>query len=172
MLAAIAGLLKDDYAGETTSGPWAGSPFSWILKRSSEQRRRIGKQLVVAWCAAKGLKVTPSGDPEADRVIAGRRVTIRSSTLWKTGIYRFRRIRDEDYQYAICLGISPFDAHCWLIPKELLKKRVMAATRQRRRRESSGFSLSVRPAQPQEWLRACGGTLSQALAPLRRPSTT
>jgi len=168
MLAAIAGLLKEDRIDVAQASPWSGSPFSWILKQSSEERCRIGKQLIVAWCAAKGLKVTPSPDPVADRVIGGQRVIMRSATLWKSGIYRFRRIPSQEYDYAICLGISPFAAHCWVIPKDLLNKQVIGVPPRRRGRDrASIFSLSVRPADPQEWLKPCGGTLARGLDVLR-----
>jgi hypothetical protein len=54
---------------------------------------------VAGWCAAKGLDVTSSRNPEADRVIAGKRVEIKFSTLWESGVYKFQQIRDQDYEY-------------------------------------------------------------------------
>jgi hypothetical protein len=85
MLAAIAGALKGDYVREWDGDPWAGSPFAWIRTRPSRQVGKIGEQLLAGWCAAKGLDITSSGDSEADRVIAGRRVEIKFSTLWRAG---------------------------------------------------------------------------------------
>jgi hypothetical protein len=84
MLATIAGTLKGDYVREGPDDPWAGSPFAWIRTRPSRQVGKIGEQLVAGWCAAKGLDVTRSSNSEADRVIAGRRVEIKFSTLWET----------------------------------------------------------------------------------------
>jgi hypothetical protein len=105
MLATIASTLKGDYVREGPDDPWAGSPFAWIRTRPSRQVGKIGEQLVAGWCAAKGLDVTRSSHSEADRVIAGRRVEIKFSTLWESGVYKFQQLRDQDYEFAVCLGI-------------------------------------------------------------------
>ena len=162
LLAAIAATLEEDYVREGEPDPWAGSPFAWIRALPSRQKGKVGEQLVSGWCAAKGLDVTASGDTEADRVIAGERIEIKFSTLWKTGVYKFQQIRDQDYRYLICLGISPFDAHCWLIGKDVLRRYVIGHTPQHRGRAGTDtYWLSLRPSQPPAWLELCGGTLSQ-----------
>lgn len=61
-----------------------------------------------------------SPDSDADRNIAGTRAEIKFSTLWKSGVYKFQQLRDQNYQVAVCLGIGPFDAHCWAIPKTFI----------------------------------------------------
>ena len=108
MLAAIAGTLKADYADEDST--WSGSPFAWIITRPSRQIGTIGEKLVAGWCAAKDLDVTRPPNSDCDRVINGKRVEIKFSRLWKTGLYKFQQLRDQEYDFAICLGISPFDA--------------------------------------------------------------
>lgn len=130
MLATIAGTLKGVYVREGPDDPWAGSPFAWIRTRPSRQVGKIGEQLVAGWCAAKGLDVTRSSNSEADRVIAGRRVEIKFSTLWESGVYKFQQLREQDYEFAVCLGISPFDAHCWVISKAVLRQHVIGHTPQ------------------------------------------
>lgn len=94
LLASVAAPLRGDYVREGAADPWAGSPFAWIRTRPSRQVGKIGEQLVAGWCAAKGLDVVSSGDAQADRVIAGRRVEIKFSTLWESGVYKFQQIRD------------------------------------------------------------------------------
>ena len=94
LLAGIATMLQVDYP---ENDDWAGSPFAWIKQRPSRQVGKIGEQLVSGWCAAKGLSVGPSGDTEADKVIQGQRVEIKFSTLWKSGLFKFQQIRDQDY---------------------------------------------------------------------------
>ena len=178
LLADIAATLEDDYVDETEEDPWAGSPFQWILKRCSAQRGKIGKQLVAGWCAAKGLAVDRCADRGVDRVIGGRRIAIKFSRLWKTrkssrlcktGIYKFQQLRDQNYEFAICLGISPFDAKCWVISKDLLRGHVIGHTPQHMgRRGRDTFWLSFPASDPPEWLGACGGTLAQAFSVLRR----
>ena len=128
LLASIAGTLRDDYMKSAEADPWSDSPFKWIKTRPSRQVGKIGEQLVAGWCAAKGFDVTKSGDSEADRVIAGKRVEIKFSTLWKSGVFKFQQLRDQNYEYAICLGISPFDAQCWAISKETLLRHVIGVT--------------------------------------------
>ena len=161
LLAAIAGTLRDDYVKSAEADPWSDSPFKWIKTRPSRQVGKIGEQLVAGWCAAKGFDVTRSGDSEADRVIAGKRVEIKFSTLWKSGVFKFQQLRDQDYEYAICLGVSPFDAQCWAISKEILLQHVIGVTPQHTGAAGSDtFWLSFRAAAPPGWLDQCGGRLA------------
>ena len=120
LLAAIAGTLHSDYVADDMS--WEGSPFAWIRQRPSRQRGSIAEKLVAGFLAAKDFDVVRSPDSEADRVIDGLRTEIKSSTLWKNGSYRFQQLRDQNYDVAICLGVSPFNAHCWVIPKSDIMK--------------------------------------------------
>lgn len=168
LLAAIAGALRSDYVREGESDPWADSPFAWIRTLPSRQRGKIGEQLVSGWCAAKGLDVTASGDSEADRVIAGWRVEVKFSTVWASGVFKFQQIRDQNYDYAICLGLSPFDAQSWLISKEALRCYVIGHTPQHAgARGTDTFWLSFPASAPPAWLADCGGTLAKTYELLR-----
>lgn len=165
MLATIAGALKSDYVREGADDPWAGSPFAWIRTRPSRQVGKIGEQLVAGWCAAKGFDVMRSHDSEADRVIAGRRVEIKLSTLWRSGVYKFQQLRDQNYEFALCLGISPFDAHCWVMSKAVLREHVIGHTPQHTGRGGHDtFWLSFDASSPPAWLASCGGRLADAFA--------
>jgi len=170
LLAAIAATVKADYIRESIADPWEGNPFNWIPTRPSRQRGKIGEQLVAGWCAAKGLDVVTSKDSEADLIIGGRRVEVKFSTLWESGIFTFQQIRDQNYEYAICLGISPFSAQCWVISKELLRSNSRPQHTGRSGRDT--FWLSFSAANPPDWLSPCGGTLAQAfqvIQGIRRP---
>lgn len=168
ILASLANTLKADYIREGEGNPWAGSPFNWIRTVPSRQRGKIGEQLVSGWCAAKGLDVTSPGDSEADRVIGGRRVEVKFSTLWESGVYQFQQIREQDYEYCICLGVSPFDAHCWVISKDLLRTHVIGHTPQHKGKQGTDtFWLSFPAATPPTRLSSCGGTLARAFQVLR-----
>jgi hypothetical protein len=167
-LASLASTLKGDYVREGASDPWAGSPFAWIRTLSSRRRGKVGEQLIAGWCAAKGLDVVATGDVEADRVIAGRRVEVKFSTLWESGVYKFQQIREQNYEYAICLGVCPFDAHCWVISKETLREHVIGHTPQHGGKGGTDtFWLSFKPSKPPDWLRPCGGRLAHAYRILR-----
>jgi hypothetical protein len=111
ILASCASTLEVDYAGEDKA--WAGSPFAWIKTRPSRQIGVIGEKVVSGWLAMKGFDVVRSPDSQADRIINGDRAEIEFSTLWRGGFYKFQQLRDQNYKFAVCLGISPFDAHCW-----------------------------------------------------------
>lgn len=168
LLASIAGTLKSDYVLEGAADPWAGSPFAWIRTRPSRQVGKIGEQLVSGWCAAKGLDVVSSKNTQADREIAGRQVEIKFSTLWATGVYKFQQLRDQEYDFAICIGISPFDAHCWVISKEILHRHVIGHTPQHTGRGGTDtFWLSFEVTKPPKWLEPCGGRLADAYGILK-----
>jgi hypothetical protein len=151
--------------------PWLGSPFAWIRTRQSRQRGAIGEQLVAGWSAAKGLDVLRTGDSDSDRVINGKRVEIKFSTLWETGVYKFQQIRDQRYDLCLCLGISPFSASCWVVPKDVLLERPFRDGLSHQHGGRAGVDtiwLSFQAGRPPAWLAAYGGTLAAAFEVLRR----
>jgi hypothetical protein len=173
ILAGISQALQGDYRAATRE--WEGSPFQWITQiRSSRQRGVIGEKLIAGWLAARGFNVARSGDSDADRVIEGKRIEIKFSTRWSNGTYVFQQLRDQDYELAMCLGVSPFDAHCWIVPKpdimRLWKEEHLIQNQHRGRRgEDTGwFRVSVDDVPA--WLRKpkYGGTLSKAVAVLSK----
>lgn len=165
LLAAIAGTLAADYL-RSGRDPWEGSPFAWIRSQASRRVGKIGEQLVAGYSAAKGLDVTKSPDAEADRIIEGHRVEIKFSTLWESGGYTFQQIRDQNYEYAVCLGLSPFDAHCWVVPKRVLMQRAPIQHGGRGGRDTRWLTF---PAErPPAWLRQYGGSLGTAYNVLKR----
>lgn len=157
--------LRLKYAPERL---WIGSPHEWLTDLDAETQQLYGKQLIAGWCAAKGLDVVGSGDTESDRIINGRRVEIKFSTLWGTGVYKFQQLRHQNYEYAICLGIAPFDAACWVLSKKILRSHVLGHTPQHTGRSGKDtFWLSVKAEAPPSWLRDCGGTLAAAYEVIR-----
>jgi hypothetical protein len=159
-LAGIAGTIQADYA-KPADDPWAGSPFEWILGLPSRTKGAVGEMLVAGWCAAKGFDVIRSPNSQADRIIEGHRIEIKFSTLWKTGVYKFQQIRDQDYDYCFCLGVSPFDAHAWLLSKATLYEHVIGHMGQHTGAAGTDTAwLSVEAAAPLDWLAASGGRLA------------
>lgn len=114
-LVAISQTLQREYQDENKT--WEGSPFEWIKYRPSRSIGAIGEKIVASWLALHDFNVTRSPDSDADRLIEGKRAEIKFSTLWKNGTYLFEQIRDQNYDFAIFLGVSPHDAHCWVVPK-------------------------------------------------------
>lgn len=166
LLATAANFIKKDF--EKKSLAWKGSPFEWVITLPSSSKGALGKRLVYQWCALMDLAVDKSPDSDADMTVNGHRVEVKFSTLWESGIYKFQQIRDQNYEYGIFLGVSPFQAHCWVISKEILKKHVIGHLGQHTGSTGQETSwLTVIPNNPPEWLNSCGGTLEQAFVVLR-----
>lgn len=162
LLASIASLLEQDYV-RPNGDPWEGSPFQWIQSRPSRQKGAIGEALVAGWAAAKGFSVAKNIGSDADRVINGYRIEIKYSNLWTdTGGFKFQQIRDQEYDYCLCLGLSPWDAQAWLIPKaELMTDLKIGLTHQHG--GSAGQDtrwLSFQADSAPLWLAQFGGRLN------------
>jgi hypothetical protein len=84
----------------------------------------------------------------------------------------FQQLRDQRYDLAICLGVSPFHAHCWAIPKEDVMRlwRVEHKISSQHGGEGGADTawIDVRPERPAAWLVQYGGSLSEAIAVLSR----
>ncbi|HYD93258.1 MAG TPA: hypothetical protein VEB18_02265 [Candidatus Paceibacterota bacterium] len=165
-LTAISGKLQNEY--ESVQGAsWEGSPFAWIIRRrSSRQRGKIGEELVTEWCKENGLRVERCPDSDADCLIEGKRVEIKFSTLWEGGSYRFQQLRDQNYDYLLCLGVSPFTVHAWImkkseIPFDMLKHQ------HKGKQGLDTWWFSVTPGKEPEWLKQHGGTLEDVLTVLK-----
>jgi hypothetical protein len=119
--------------------------------------------MVAGWCAAKGSDVVRSRSSEYDRLINGHRVEVKFSTLWESGVYKFQQIRDQDYDLLLCLGVAPWDAGCWVIPKAVLFDHVIGHTGQHTGAAGTDTAwLSFPAATPRAWMRPFGGTLAEA----------
>lgn len=150
---------------------WEKSPFAWIRSRPSRSRGAIGEALISRYLEAKGFHVERSPDSDADRMIDQKRVEIKSSTLWKGGFYKFQQLRDQNYSFAICLGISPGNAHCWVLPKDVIMDQWRAGGITSQHRGQGGRDtawLQVAPDNVPKWLREWGGSLSQATSIITR----
>ena len=153
----------------SSEGEWVQSPFRWFRRLPSRSRGAEGENLVAAWCERLGYAVGPTGDSEADRMIAGRRVEIKLSTLWANGRFKFQQIRDQDYEIMICIGLTPRleDVQIWAIPKETLMKRPVGVSGQHSGADATEtLWLDVRIDSPPPWLAQWGGDLDQAEAVL------
>lgn len=161
ILAACSETLREEYGDLVV---WTGSPFAWIKTRPSRQVGAIGEKLVSGYLATKGFDVARSPDSEADRLINGVRAEIKFSTLWANGSYKFQQLRNQNYKFAICLGISPFDAHCWVLPKEVIMEKWRTGEIGPQHGGQAGQDtawLHVKPSSIPDWLHEWGGNLSK-----------
>lgn len=169
LLSTAANYIKNDF--DLSNEIWKDSPFKWVKNLSSGSKGRLGKHLVYQWCALKGLPVGRAPDSDADMSINGHRVEIKFSTLWGKGIYKFQRIRNQNYEYAVCLGISPHNAHCWVINKSILLSNVIGHLGQHTGAGGQETAwITITPTDPPAWLSECGGTLSDAYEVLKKLS--
>ena len=162
-LVELSAIIEGDYQEDGVD--WTGSPFAWMQSRPSGQKGVIFKKLVAGWCAGKGLNAYRLPGKEATLLVEGLRIQIKGSFLWKAGTYRFQQFRDQNYDLVICLGLSPFAAHCWAIPKS----EIMSAWEDGEIRTQHMGDLGVDtawfaadPYDPPEWLAPWGGSLPQA----------
>jgi hypothetical protein len=166
LLASAANFIKKEFQNEQSE--WAGSPFEWVLNLPSGSKGKLGKRLVYQWCALQGLSTENSPDSDADMLINKHRVEIKFSTLWRAGVYKFQQLRDQNYEYSVLLGVSPFEAHCWVVSKAILKKYVIGHMGQHTGAAGQETAwLTVKPNNPPSWLTECGGTLDEAYTVLK-----
>lgn len=159
MLAATASYLQKDL--EEQSDLWKNSPFEWMLELSAAKKGKLARRLVASWCQSKGLSV----DFEQDKgqvfiIVNGKKAVVKMSTRWADGKYKFQQIRDNGYDIVICIGISPFEAHCWVFERQYIIK---YATPQHK----SEYWIAINPSKPEDWAKNCGGTLDQAYLVLK-----
>lgn len=156
LLAGLADALEGTYPLEPDE--WPSSPFDWIRRTPSARLGVIGEKLVTAWAESCGSVVDRAPNRDYDRLINGYRVEIKTSTLWSNGSYRFSQIRDQDYDYCLCLGLSPASAHVWLLPKDVLLKHVIGHMGQHTGAGATETAwLPVVPEFPHAWMRPFAG---------------
>lgn len=162
IFASLASAIASDYLVQDDD-PWVGSPFEWVKRLpSSRQRGAIGEALVAGWAAAKGFDVTRPPTSDCDRVINGKRIEIKMSTIWNTGVYKFQQLRDQEYDFALCVGISPFDVQAWLLPKSILKQYVIGHMGQHTGAAAGDTAWISIPAQsPFPWMEEFGDRLGR-----------
>lgn len=157
----IANLSRSMSADRPAELSWEGSPFQWLKSLPSASRGSVGKDLAARWAAATGLKVQSGTGTDGDRLIQGAAVQIRMSTLWNAGLYKFQQIRDLDYDYLFCLGLSPHEVHAWLFPKAVLDRHVIGRMGQHTGSASHETAwIELKPAAEPTWARPYGNTLS------------
>ena len=162
MLAATASYLQTEI--EEQSDFWKNSPFEWVLLLSSAKKGKLARRLVDSWCMSKDLPLDRSKSSSHYLTINGNRIAIKMSTRWTDGKYKFQQIRDNGYDYVICLGISPRDIHCWVFKREYAIKN---ATPQHKGAKGAEYWIAINPDKPSDWVKDLGGTLDQAYVVLK-----
>ncbi len=156
---AVTDEISKKYAGQLEG--WTESPFAWLLTLPSRSRGAAGEAIVDRWLTGNGCSVARSGNTDCDRIINGRKMEIKFSTLWRTGGYVFQQVRDQDYAFVLCLGISPLDVHAWCVPKSVMWSNTIPQHGGKEGKDTKW--LSFQASNPPTWLKQYGGSLSEAL---------
>lgn len=162
MLAAVGNYLRGDL--EEANDLWQNSPFEWILGLAPRKKGKLGGDLIASWLASKGFRFEAAKN-SSEMLLAGElKFATKFSTLWTNGIYKFQQIRPRGYDYIICLGLSPFDAHCWVLER---KYAIANAKPQHKSGKVVDYWIEINPRKPDDWIQNCGGTLEQAYSILK-----
>lgn len=160
-LAANASYLQKDL--QENSDLWKDSPFEWVLQLPARKKGKLGRQLLSPWLESKGISIASTKDSSETLLIKGYRVPTKFSTVWDKGFYRFQQIRSKDYDYVMCLGISPMEAHCWIFPREYVIKHAI-----QQHKGAEEYWISINPQDPPEWCHDWGGPLEKVYQIIRK----
>ena len=166
--------VKREYAGsmEKTAEKWKNSELGWMFGGlPSRSRGTVVEKIIANYMEAKGYDVENPSDQEADKIICGRRLEIKSSSLWESNAYRFQQIRNQNYDFIILFGASPAEYHLWVMTKDEIMKAInddyQGLSQQHGGSSARGdipYWLKINPADIPPWLKDYGGTLADGLA--------
>jgi site-specific DNA-methyltransferase (adenine-specific) len=163
MFATTSSYLREDLEDENNL--WENSPFEWVLKLAPRKKGKLGGKLVASWLAGKGFPIDTAKDSSETILVNGYKIAIKFSTLWEKGFYKFQQIRNTGYDIVLCVGLSPFDVHCWVFDK---KYALENATKQHKGGSKSEYWMTIDPKKTPTWAKEHGGTLEQAYKLLRK----
>ncbi len=143
---------------EAKPDPWRGSPFAPLRRLTSVQKSKVARAILGQWFASVGVTVTVKTIVGNATLILpeNQLAVVKLSTRWEEGMYHFQQLKDWDYQQALLFGLSPQQAHLWIVPREEIMTRSVP------QHGIDSRMLTVSPADPPAWLRQYGGTLDQA----------
>ena len=133
---------------------WHDSPFAKIRNLPAASRGKAAVSMVENLLHQTGFRVAPRRSSGHDCLVEGRTVRVKLSTLWRSGLYTFQQIRNEDYEIMFLLGLSPQEGHAWVVSRAVALSLAGHPT----------AWIAFPPHDPPEPLLSAGGSLS-ALAP-------
>lgn len=141
--------------------PWVGSPFEWIMSLPSRSKGAIGERLAADFFEAAGYRVQRPVNSGHDRVINGRKVEVKMSSLWKGGTFTWQQIRDQDYEFCLLLGLAPRQASAWFLPKRVAVERSVPQHGGKIGTDTRWLTVSADSIP--EWMHEWGGSLDECL---------
>lgn len=163
MLASTASYLQQEL--EDINDFWKDSPFEWILQLPPRSKGKLARKLVSSWCINNGLQIEKTNESSETLIINGVHYAIKFSTLWKSRIYQFQQIKMDGPDKILCFGISPFEAHCWILEKE---KVIIHGKKQHKGARDAEYWIEIDPLTPEDWVLDSGGSLSKAIKYIKK----
>jgi 16S rRNA G966 N2-methylase RsmD len=163
MLASTASYLQQDL--EEVNDLWKDSPFEWILQLPPRSKGKLARKLVTTWCLNNNLPIVKTSESSETLIINEVTYAVKFSTLWKSRIYQFQQIKVDGPEKILCFGISPFEAHCWILEKSKVQ---IFGKKQHKGAQDAEYWVEIDPSHQEEWLLDAGGTLSKALSILKK----
>lgn len=112
------------YSANKKRDIWKNDPFQFVFNFPSRSRGKFGENLLSAFLTRKGCTVDRPTNTDYDLLLNKKyKCEVKFSTLWQTGKYVFQQIRDQDWDFLLCLGISPnATANFWYARKDIYKE--------------------------------------------------
>ena len=168
-LVEIANRLEHRYVDD--GDVWDGSPFEWI--RGGLASRRKGVALKSSCPNGVSRKDCKLPNPGTVMLIASSpdcEQRFKAPLCGRMVRTDFSKSGTKNYRILLCMGISPYDAHCWVIPKDDVMRLWDEGIITSQHGGSGGSDtawIAVNPASPPNWIRPYGGTLTAGFARLR-----
>lgn len=150
-------ILEAEYQPDSS---WDESPYGWLLGQPSGTKGAIARKLVTQWASRyetylKGCALDNQRFLRSDDVI----YQVKSSTMWKTGKYRFQQFRKGPYDHVVLLGLAPHGINIWVVPAEVIETHVIGSNGQHTGVGASETDwYEVDPNWVPHWLDEWGGT--------------
>ncbi len=145
---------------------WKYSPFEWVLQLPARTKSKLGKHLVETYLSRNDFSINKTSNKSGVNILVNNKiVSIKFSTLWGSGIYKFQQIRVSGYDYLLCFGLSPNDAHCYIFEREYILKH---SKKQHKGAEGAEFWISINPYALPKWAKNHGDTIEKAIQILRK----
>lgn len=140
---------------------WKDSPFEWVLQLPPRTKSKLGKHLVMTYLLSNGIELQDTGIKSGVGFIANNKIiSIKFSTLWERGYYKFQQIRENGYDYLLCFGLAPNNAHCYIFEKDYVLSHAQV---QHKGTGSAEYWISFNPSNPDQWVKLYGDTIDKAI---------
>ncbi len=172
--------IKELKENEDRKIAWRDSDLRWIKDISSpKQLSKILRSFLLKMIVKGNFQSIEEKTQSRKHIILINDINfqIKTSTIWqgeKKRHYKFQQIRKNNYEILICFGLSPYEAHCWVIKKDCIidddKEWIDDRTIGQHGKNSRW--LIIDPDAVADWLQPLGGDLHEALAVLKEAILT